>query len=77
MLFTEQCLHFRLQRSETMTVPRMGSFFLKRTVFSQNLAKYKNDDVFMIHKFFLLYVLLYKISQNKNMFCKVFFLRVK
>lgn len=51
ILFTEQCLHFRLQRSETMTVPRMGSFFLKRTVFSQNLAKYKNEDVFMMLNF--------------------------
>jgi len=47
MLFTEQCLHFKLHLSVTMTVPRIGSFLRKRTVFRPKPRKCMNDDNFI------------------------------
>lgn len=42
MLFTEQCLQRKLHLSVTMIVPRIGSVFRNRIVFTPKDAKRKN-----------------------------------
>ena len=46
-LLTEQCLHFKLHRSVSMTVPKIGSCFRSSTVLIPNLAKYKKEVIFI------------------------------